>query len=49
MTSSFFRELRRRRVYRTAIAYVIFASAMIQVGGTILPIELYRQAVAVEA
>src|SRR5437764_6071986 len=33
---SFFRELKRRRVYRVAIAYVIVASAMIQVGGTIL-------------
>src|SRR5438874_4960603 len=31
-------ELKRRRVYRVALAYGIFASAMIQVGGTILPI-----------
>ncbi|MEP6709707.1 MAG: FlgO family outer membrane protein, partial [Verrucomicrobiota bacterium] len=35
---SFFKELKRRRVYRVALAYGIFASAMIQVGGTILPI-----------
>lgn len=35
---SFFSELKRRRVYRVALAYGIFASAMIQVGGTILPI-----------
>jgi TolB-like protein len=35
---SFFKELKRRRVYRVAFAYGIFASAMIQVGGTILPI-----------
>src|SRR5436190_1241937 len=34
----FFHELKRRRVYRVALAYGIFASAMIQVGGTILPI-----------
>ena len=33
-----FEELKRRRVYRVAIGYGIFASAMIQVGGTILPI-----------
>ena len=32
---SFFKELKRRRVYRVALAYGIFASAMIQVGGTI--------------
>src|SRR6185295_11988384 len=31
-------ELKRRRVFRVAFAYGIFASAMIQVGGTILPI-----------
>src|SRR3954447_8854554 len=36
--SSIFSELKRRRVYRVALAYGIFASAMIQVGGTILPI-----------
>lgn len=35
---TFFGELKRRRVYRVALAYGIFASAMIQVGGTILPI-----------
>lgn len=35
---SIFEELKRRRVYRVAIVYGIFASAMIQLGGTILPI-----------
>ena len=35
---SIFKELKRRRVYRVALVYGIFASAMIQVGGTILPI-----------
>jgi serine/threonine-protein kinase len=35
---SIFEELKRRRVYRVALGYGIFASAMIQVGGTILPI-----------
>lgn len=35
---SILKELKRRRVYRVALAYGIFASAMIQVGGTILPI-----------
>lgn len=35
---SIFSELKRRRVYRVALAYGVFASAMIQVGGTILPI-----------
>jgi TolB-like protein/Tfp pilus assembly protein PilF len=35
---SIFKELKRRRVYRVAIIYGIFASAMIQLGGTILPI-----------
>jgi serine/threonine-protein kinase len=35
---SILKELKRRRVYRVAIGYGIFASAMIQVGGTILPI-----------
>jgi TolB-like protein/Tfp pilus assembly protein PilF len=34
---SILKELKRRRVYRVAIAYGIFASAMIQIGGTILP------------
>jgi TolB-like protein len=36
--TSLFSELKRRRVYRVALAYGVFASAMIQVGGTILPI-----------
>ena len=36
--SSILRELKRRKVYRVALAYGIFASAMIQIGGTILPI-----------
>ncbi len=36
--SSFFDELKRRRVYRVALGYGIFASGMIQIGGTILPI-----------
>ena len=40
---SFFSELKRRRVYRVAFAYGIFASAMIQVGGTILPIFHARE------
>jgi TolB-like protein/Tfp pilus assembly protein PilF len=35
---TFFGELKRRKVYRVALAYGIFASAMIQIGGTILPI-----------
>ena len=35
---SFFKELKRRKVYRVALGYGIFASAMIQIGGTILPI-----------
>ncbi len=34
---TFFQELKRRRVYRVALAYVIFASAAVQVVGTILP------------
>ena len=41
--SSIFEELKRRRVYRVALVYGIFASAMIQVGGTILPIFQARQ------
>src|SRR6266576_2605689 len=41
--SKFFDELKRRRVYRVALAYGIFASAMIQVGGTILPIFHARE------
>ena len=40
---SIFQELKRRRVYRVALAYGIFASAMIQVGGTILPIFHARE------
>jgi len=36
--SSIFSELKRRRVYRVALAYGVIASALIQVGGTILPI-----------
>jgi hypothetical protein len=31
---AFFHELKRRRVYRVALGYGIFASAIIQVGGT---------------
>src|SRR5450432_668700 len=34
----FFRELKHRRVYRVALAYGVGASALVQVGGTILPI-----------
>ncbi len=34
---TFFQELKRRRVYRVALAYVIFASATVQLVGTILP------------
>lgn len=34
---TFFRELRRRRVYRVAIGYVIGASATVQLIGTVLP------------
>jgi hypothetical protein len=37
--NSIFSELKRRRVYRVAIAYGIFASAMIQVGGTWEPLR----------
>ena len=33
-----FAELKRRRVYRVALAYGVIASGLIQVGGTILPI-----------
>ena len=40
---SIFKELKRRRVYRVALAYGIFASAMIQIGGTILPIFHARE------
>ena len=34
----FFRELKKRRVYRAAIAYGIAGSAAVQLGGTVLPI-----------
>lgn len=34
----FFRELKKRRVYRAAIAYGIAASALVQLGGTVLTI-----------
>jgi TolB-like protein/Tfp pilus assembly protein PilF len=36
--TSFLSELRHRRVYRVALGYGIVASALVQVGGTILPI-----------
>lgn len=36
--SSIFAELKRRRVYRVALAYGVIASGLIQVGGTKLPI-----------
>jgi TolB-like protein/Flp pilus assembly protein TadD len=36
--TSFLSELKHRRVYRVAIGYGIVASALVQVGGTILPI-----------
>jgi TolB-like protein/Tfp pilus assembly protein PilF len=35
---SFLGELKRRRVYRVALGYGVAASAIVQVGGTILPI-----------
>ncbi len=34
----FLRELKHRRVYRTALAYGVIASGLVQIGGTILPI-----------
>src|SRR5450432_254213 len=34
---SFFQELKQRRVYRVALAYVIAASATVQLAGTVLP------------
>ncbi len=34
---TFFQELKRRRVYRVALAYVIAASAAVQLVGTVLP------------
>ncbi len=36
--SSIFAELKRRRVYRVALAYGVIASGLLQVGGTVLPI-----------
>jgi len=36
--ASFFKELKERRVYRVALAYGIVGSALVQIGGTILPI-----------
>jgi|GEM_PF-2822008 len=35
---TFFQELKNRRVYRVAIAYVVAGSAIVQVAGTVLPI-----------
>src|SRR5207245_2381530 len=35
---SFFEELKKRRVYRVALAYIIAGSAVVQVAGTVLPI-----------
>ncbi|MEY2562738.1 MAG: hypothetical protein QOH88_931 [Verrucomicrobiota bacterium] len=34
----FFQELKKRRVYRVALGYGVVASALVQVGGTVLPI-----------
>ena len=34
----FFQELKQRRVYRVALAYGIAGSALVQIGGTVLPI-----------
>jgi TolB-like protein/Flp pilus assembly protein TadD len=36
--AGFFEELKHRRVYRVAIAYGVAGSALVQIGGTILPI-----------
>jgi TolB-like protein/predicted Zn-dependent protease len=36
--AGFFEELKHRRVYRVALAYGVAAGALVQVGGTILPI-----------
>src|SRR6185369_10628155 len=33
----FFRELKRRRVYRIALAYILAASGAVQLAGTVLP------------
>src|SRR5450432_2848168 len=35
--NTFFEELKQRRVYRVALAYVIVASATVQLAGTVLP------------
>jgi TolB-like protein/Tfp pilus assembly protein PilF len=35
---TFFEELKNRRVYRVALAYVVAGSAVVQVAGTVLPI-----------
>src|SRR5438094_10133315 len=34
---TFFEELKHRRVYRVALAYVVAGSAVVQVAGTVLP------------
>ena len=40
---SFFAELRRRNVFRVAIAYVVLAWLLLQVGDTLAPaLEKYR-------
>ena len=36
--AGFFEELKNRRVYRVALAYGVAASALVQIGGTVLPI-----------
>ena len=36
--NTFVQELKNRRVYRVAIAYVVAGSAIVQVAGTVLPI-----------
>ena len=35
--NNFFSELKRRRVYKTAVAYGVFSWLLVQVGTTILP------------
>ncbi|PYL07822.1 MAG: hypothetical protein DME34_06090 [Verrucomicrobia bacterium] len=35
---SFFEELKKRRVYRVAVAYIIAGSAIVQLAGTVFPI-----------
>lgn len=37
MSRSFLEELKKRRVYRVAIGYILVGSAMVQVAGTVLP------------